>query len=203
MKREFLKAIEGLSDEAIDKIMAENGKDIETEKGKYTAYKTEVDTLKADKKTLEDKVKDMSTTAGDAETYKTQLEALQQQIKDKEESDKQAKADQELTDAITAVFGDKEFASDYVRTGIISDMKSEIAKPENKGKGYAELFGTLTKDKDGIFKNPNPGVNIDGLNTGAGVGAAVTKEAFNKMGYAARTKLFQENKELYDTLSKE
>ena len=34
MKREFLKAIEGLSDEAIDKIMAENGKDIEAEKAK-------------------------------------------------------------------------------------------------------------------------------------------------------------------------
>lgn len=38
MKREFLKAIEGLTDEAIDKIMAENGKDIEATKGKYADY---------------------------------------------------------------------------------------------------------------------------------------------------------------------
>jgi len=38
MKRDFLKAIEGLTDEAIDKIMAENGKDIEAIKGKYADY---------------------------------------------------------------------------------------------------------------------------------------------------------------------
>ena len=34
MKREFLKGIEGLTEEAIDSIMAENGKDIEAEKAK-------------------------------------------------------------------------------------------------------------------------------------------------------------------------
>ena len=34
MKREFLKSIEGLTDEAIDKIMAEAGKDVEAAKAK-------------------------------------------------------------------------------------------------------------------------------------------------------------------------
>ena len=61
-----------------------------------------------------------------------------------------------MTDAIIATFGDKKFTSDYVRNGIIADMKTEIAKPENKGKGYNEIFETLTKDKEGIFANPNP-----------------------------------------------
>mgnify|MGYP001497939714 CR=1 FL=1 len=41
MKREFLKSIEGLTDEAIDKIMAEYGKDVEALKGKITAAETE------------------------------------------------------------------------------------------------------------------------------------------------------------------
>ncbi len=38
MKREFLKSLE-LADEVIDKIMAENGKDIEGTKSKYVDYK--------------------------------------------------------------------------------------------------------------------------------------------------------------------
>ena len=68
-----------------------------------------------------------------------------------------------MTDAITAVFGDKKFTSDYVKKGIIADMKEEIAKPENKGKGYSEIFEALTKDKNGIFANPNPPADIPGM----------------------------------------
>ena len=50
-----------------------------------------------------------------------------------------------------------------VKKGLIEDMKAEIAKPENKGKGYAELFESLTKDKDGIFANPNPPADMTGM----------------------------------------
>ncbi len=45
MKREFLKELE-LTDEAIDKIMAENGKDIEGFKSKVSTLETERDGLK-------------------------------------------------------------------------------------------------------------------------------------------------------------
>lgn len=44
MKRDFLKSIEGLTDEVVDKIMAEAGKDINT-------MKAEVETLKTEKAT--------------------------------------------------------------------------------------------------------------------------------------------------------
>ena len=163
MKREFLKGFEGLSDEAIDKIMAENGKDIEAEKSKVTTLKTENETLKNDKKSLEDKITELTDSAKDEADYKKQLEDLQKSIKEKEEADKQAKADAELTDAIVASFGDKKFTSDYVKNGLIADMKTEIAKPENKGKGYDKIFDALTKDKDGIFANPNPPAGMVGM----------------------------------------
>jgi hypothetical protein len=45
MKREFLKDL-GLSDEQIDKIMAENGKDVEAQKTKTTTAEAERDGLK-------------------------------------------------------------------------------------------------------------------------------------------------------------
>ncbi len=163
MKREFLKAIEGLTDEAIDKIMAENGKDIEAEKAKTTALKAENDKLKENEQTLKDKITELSENASSAEDFKKEIETLKQTIKDRDDAEKAKQADAELTAAIVATFGDKEFTSDYVRNGIIADMKAEIAKPENKGKGYAEIFEGLTKDKEGIFANPNPPGDMAGM----------------------------------------
>lgn len=163
MKREFLKAIEGLTEEAIDKIMAENGKDIEAEKAKTNALKAENDTLKADKKSLEDKISEMTEKADSDADYKSQLEALQKQIKEEKEAAEKEAADKEQTEAILAVFGDKKFTSDYVKNGIVADMKAEIQKPENKGKGYAEIAEALTKDKEGIFANPNPPAPMPGM----------------------------------------
>lgn len=201
MKREFLKGFEGLSDEAIDKIMAENGKDIEAEKSKNTVLKTENETLKNDKKSLEDKITELTDSAKDEADYKKQLEDLQKSIKEKEEADKQAKADAELTDAIVASFGDKKFTSDYVKNGLIADMKAEIAKPENKGKGYAKIFDVLTKDKDGIFANPNPPADMPGM--GRVEMDQITSVQFKRMGYKSRNELYGSNKELYDKLSRE
>ena len=49
MKRDFLKEL-GIAEEAIDKIMAENGRDIEAAKAKYADYddvKGQLETAKA------------------------------------------------------------------------------------------------------------------------------------------------------------
>lgn len=86
-------------------------------------------------------------------------------IEAKEDAAKKEAEDKALTDAITALFGERKFTSDYARDGLIADMKGEIAKPENKGKGYAELFEAITKDKEGIFANPNPPADMTGMGT--------------------------------------
>ena len=143
--------------------MAENGKDIEAEKAKNATLKSENDTLKADKKALEDKITGLKESAKSADEIKNELDVLKADIKKKEDAEKAAAEDAALTEAITAVFGDKKFTSDYVRNGIIADMKTEIAKPENKGKGYTEIFESLTKDKNGIFENPNTPADMTGM----------------------------------------
>lgn len=164
MTREDLKGIiEGITDEQLKSILDINSADIGKAKKDFDTIKAENDTLKADKKELEDKITELTDSVNEGADYKKQIEDLQKEIKDKEDADKRAKEDAELTDAITAVFGDKVFTSDYVKNGIIADMKTEIAKPENKGKGYTEIFESLTKDKEGIFANPNPGVEIPGM----------------------------------------
>ena len=55
MKREYLKEL-GLEDEIIDKVLAENGKDIEREKGKAEAAKADAENLKTQ---LADRDKDL------------------------------------------------------------------------------------------------------------------------------------------------
>lgn len=176
---EFLRELfaEPLSFDAFQKALNSKGiKLADLSSGKYA----DVDKLtkaNADLKTANDSItkltnelqalKDSNATAED---WKKKFEDLQEEIKTKEDAAKKAAEDQALTDAITAVFGDKKFTSDYVRNGIIADMKSEIAKPENKGKGYAEIFENLTKDKEGLFENPNPPADMTGMgyvNTGS------------------------------------
>ena len=202
MTRENLKKIiEGITDEQINAVLDINTTDIGKAKREYDDLTKRVGTLEGEKKTLEDTITDLKNNAKDGEGYKKLYEDLKGDIEEKERNAQKDREDKDLTAAIEAVFGDREFSSDYVRKGIIADMKAEIAKPDNKGKGYAEIFEGLTKDKEGIFKNPNPPANMPGM--GKNAPTNITREQFAKMGYAARAELYSTNKELYDQLNKE
>ena len=45
----------------------------------------------------------------------------------------------------------------------LNNIKAELNKPENKGKGIGEIFEALTKDKADIFRNPNQVQNMAGF----------------------------------------
>ncbi len=162
-REELKKIVEGVTDEQLDKILGINGADINKAKNGVDTLKTELESLKKAKGELETKVKDLTDSAKTADDYKKELEKLQKEVKDRAEAEEKAKADGELTAAIEKSFGDKKFSSDYVKRGIIADMKAEIAKPENKGKGYSEIFEALTKDKEGLFENPNKPADMAGI----------------------------------------
>ena len=167
MKREFLKGLE-LTDEQIDKIMAENGKDIQTTKEKFSDYEDVKGKLAEYKKTIEE----LQGKAGNAEEVTAELEKLKSELKAKEEAQANELKDKQLTDNIVNAFGEKKFINDYTRNALISEIKSELAKPENAGKGVADIFTALTTDKEGIFANettppPNMGTaGADGKITG-------------------------------------
>ena len=79
MKREFLKNlnIEGLTDEAIDKIMGENGKDVEAMKAKFEAETSEKTALQTTLKERDDQLEKLKTESGAADTLKQQISELQ------------------------------------------------------------------------------------------------------------------------------
>lgn len=207
---EYLKELftQPLSFEEFSKAVTEKGfKLADLSKGEYVAKGKLTDLTDRNKilegqlTSLNTQMQELKNTNATADDYKNKFETLQKEIKENEDKAKAEQADSELTNAITSVFGDKKFTSDYVKNGIVADMKVEISKTENKGKGYAELFESLTKDKEGIFANANP-MNMSGVNAAVG-NLSVTREQFTKMGIAERTKLYNENQKLYETLQGE
>ena len=160
MKRENL---DFLDNEQIDKVMALYGKAIakkDSEIDKLTDSNKEL----TDKvNTYETKINEFNESAKDNADWKTKYEELQTTIKEQEAKKKAEEEDKILTNNINEVFGDKQFTSDYARTGLTNDIKNELNKPENKGRSIKDIFDALTKDKTDIFANPNQVKDMPGM----------------------------------------
>ena len=160
MKTEELTAL-GLTDEQSKAVFALNGKDITAEQDKGKKLESKILSLQGDIDTYKDKLKNFDGV--DVENLKGEIKTLQDGIAAREENDKKAETDRTLNENIITAFGDKQFTSDYVKNGLIADIKSHLSDNSNAGKGITEIFTTLTKDKEGIFANPNPPVEIGGM----------------------------------------
>ena len=149
--REFLKGLD-LDKETIDTIMAEHGKLITEAKEKTQELENKV-------KEYEAKIGELSSKAEDNTKVQEELDNLKKSIAENEAKAKAKAEDEILTKNITSVFGDKKFVNEYTKNAIISDIKTALKDSNNAGKSAKDLFEELTKDKEGIFSNPNPGVS--------------------------------------------
>lgn len=149
--REFLKGLE-LDKETIDTIMAEHGKLITEAKEKTQDLENKV-------KEYESKIEELSSKAETNTKVQEELDNLKKSIAENEAKAKAKAEDDALTKNITSAFGDKKFVNEYTKNAIISDIKTALKDSNNAGKSAKDLFEELTKDKDGIFSNPNPGVS--------------------------------------------
>ena len=160
MNREFLKSL-GVPDEAIEQIMAEHGKAIQSEKAKAEGTAAELETYKT-------KVADLEKRAGSNDAVRKELDDLKAKIEaDRQEAEAKA-AEARLNDTIRAALPkDRKFVNEYTEREILGQIKAELAKPENTGRGVSDILADLTKDKDGIFANPNEPGDMPGFNPAA------------------------------------
>lgn len=97
MKREFLEGL-GLEKGTVDKIMAENGADLEKEKAKTTAAKADLADVRGDLSAAKTELETLKASSGDAAAiqkkfddlqakYDTDTKALQAQLSDRDYSD--------------------------------------------------------------------------------------------------------------------
>lgn len=168
-----------LSKDEIKLILAENGKVVtnETEKIKKE-LNDEIATYKGTISNLETKIKS-APASEDMAKLQEEITAMKETEAKRIADDKERSEDEILTNNIISSFGDKKFTSDYVKNGLITDIKTELKKSENAGKGINDIFETLVKDKEGIFENPNkpagmPGFGDGGNNQDTGVDGFVS-----------------------------
>ena len=156
-----------LSKEEIKSILTEHGKVVtnETEKVK-NSLNSEIQTYKTTISNLESQLENVPDSK--------ELEGLKKEIADMKTAEQKRIADEKarqedeiLTNNIITAFGDKKFTSDYVKNGLIADIKSELNKVENKGKGISEIFESLTNNKPGLFENPNKPADMPGMGDGS------------------------------------
>ena len=138
-------------------------------------------------------------TISGLEANKGNLEALQKQIDDYKAADekrareaKEAAERAELEERFAAVSGDHKYIHDMVREGVLRDFGLALKDKANRGKGDAEIFDALTKDK-GYFANQAPKVDPLGKPGNVGPLKVDDKAAFFKLSFADQTRFKQEN----------
>lgn len=199
MKREFLKGL-GLEDTVIDQIMDENGKDINKANEKVKTLEAEVNNTKelltnANKEIDSYKSMDIEAIKKSAEDYKTKYETA--------EKEHQAQLSQIEYDNKLGKYVDKlNLKNDIYKNAVISQIKEKGLKFDGDTLlGGEELVKGFKEQYADAFADIKPKPNF--ADTTQGIGKPeITKEVFNKMGYQARLKLYNENKELYDQLKK-
>ena len=200
MKKEDLLA-QGLTEEQVSYVMAENGKDIEKVKTKLTAAETARDEYK-------EQLEAANTTI---QSYKDMdIEGIKQSASDWEKKyNDDLKAMQDKLEGQAYDFALKEyvsgyqFTSDLVKEAVITQLKAQGFKL-NDGKflGADDFMKQLKEANPSAFADADikqPKITLPGTNTPP---IGVTKEDFKKMTYAERMKIFTEDRELYNELSK-
>ena len=171
--KDFLESLEigegkvKLSAAEVKSILTEHGKTVTSETEKVKKDLTnEINTYKGTITNLENQIKEMPNS-DDVTKLQNEINDMKQKESQRIADEKAKQEDEILTNNIITVFGDKKFTSDYVKNGLISDIKSELNKTENKGKGISEIFESLTKDKTGLFENPNQPADMPGMGEGS------------------------------------
>ena len=160
MKRENLDFLEN---EQIDKVMALYGKAVSKKDSEIETLTKEKQDLENKVTTYETKINEFNENSKNNADWERKYEELQTSIKEQEAKRKAEEQDKILTDNINTLFEGKKFTSEYARNGLLNDIKEGLNKPENKGKGIQDLFNELTKDKEGIFANPNQQKDMEGM----------------------------------------
>ena len=194
MKRKFLEDLE-LDKEIIDKIMAENGKDIETAKGELSDITAERDSLKKDIEARDQQIETLKKSTGDNEDLKKQIEQLQAE-------NKATKLNGAIEKALTAA----KALNITAAKALLKDLDKAELMEDGTVKGLDDQIKALQKDEATkfMFAAPEKPQKLKGLNPSDGSDDkpnGITQKDFAKMSYNDRLKLFNEDPETYNALT--
>lgn len=191
MKRKFLEDL-GLEKEAIDKIMAENGNDVNAAKADYDSLKQQLDAANMQIQERDTQLENLKNSTGDMEALKQQIVSLQsdnQATKERFEADMK---DLKLSTAIKLALGDSAQDADLV-AGLF-DKSKLIMSDDGKITGLDEQMKALKKEKAFLFKEEKaPQPQIKGGKPVEGKGTPPADKKPSEMTYSEMCKYLETN----------
>ena len=197
MKRDFLKNF-GLADDVIEKIMDENGKDINTSHAELDAVTKERDMYKSTVGDYEKQLAELKKAAGDNETLTIKIAELQAANKKAAQDIVQLKLDS----AVELGLANAKAKDPKAVRGVLDLSKIKL-NDKNEVEGLAEQLKDLQKTHDYLFEASGQAAP-KGITPAGGSGkvpSGVTREQFNRMGYLERLKLRNDDPETYKSMT--
>lgn len=169
MQREFLKGL-GLDDEAIEKVMAEHGKDVTAAKQQMSDVEAERDGLKAQLSERDKDIEDLKKNSGTSDELKQQITDLQQKNKDLESTYQSELAATKKNSAIELALAGAKAKNPKAVKALLDGDKLELT--EEGIKGLDEQLSALQESDAYLFgeeqksSNPDPQWGSEGNNAG-------------------------------------
>lgn len=186
MKREFLEGL-GLEKEVIDKIMAENGNDINKAKSDYDEMKSQLNTANNTIKERDKQIESLKKV--DAEALQAEITKLQEENKEVTKKYQSDLKDIKLTNAIKLAIAGKVHDEDMAAS--LFDKSKLVLTDEGKVAGLDEQLEVIKKDKGFLFKTDKVDTHYDPNSGGAPTGInPFAKETYN---LTQQGKLLKEN----------
>lgn len=203
MKTEELKA-QGLTEEQISFVMAENGKDLKK-------LQKENDNLSADRDTWKEKAEAAEATLKgfegvDLETMQKELSDWKQKATEAEKNAQAQLYERDFADALKTEFESIKFSSEAAKRAIMAEVKASGLKlKDGKILGLNDLIGQMKeKDASAFIDDAQQQAQQNMARFTAPIkgttGGALTKSDFKGMSLDAKIELKQKNPELYNNL---
>ena len=167
MRREFLQNFkvndQALPKEIVDAIMAENGRDIEAVKDKYSDYDTVKNQLEEAKTTIAD----FKAQGTDLEAVRTKAAEWEQKYNDAITAHKQAMADRDFSDRMTAAIS-KAHGKNSKAIMALLDVDT-LKASKNQEADIQSAIENCQKENDYLFGSDKPAPFAVGTGTGGHV----------------------------------
>ena len=195
----------------IDEDLAKKCEEASQEELKSFIPKSRFDEVNNAKNTAEALVKErdaqieeVKKSVGDNEELKKQIETLQADNKAKDDAHAAEIKKLKIDSAIETALSGAKAKNNLAVKALLKDLENAELGEDGTIKGLAEQIEALQKSDSYLFE-VKESKKMKGAEPGQGADPdfkGLTKEQFNKMSYKEKVNLFNENKELYDSLSK-
>ena len=205
-KEEFVKL--GVSEEIAAECEKASMEELKSfiPKSRFDEVNNAKNTAEALVKERDGQLETLKNSTGDVDSLKKQIEDLQADNKAKDEAHANEIKQLKINAAVEAALSGAKAKNSTAVKSLLKDLDKAELLEDGTIKGLAEQIEALQKSDEYLFEAKEPKAKFKGAEPGQGadpkLDGGLTKEQFNKMSYKDKVKLFNENKELYDSLSK-